>query len=218
MNEISSREEEFHARFDRFKARMRELRGLRVNQFLGLLDHNQQRKVLLIEKEVEEFVRKFAYGGGLSALLQESILVAFNSDQVMRKRIELQSQGKATGPGVATIQTRAARQSSDGTLRTGAPSPASAVTSSGHHQGNGGNGAKSTSFFAPTVSEISRQASSLMGGKQISDRSISALQQAISRKLGGNGNGGPSVSDRQVKLSLTSSGKVSIHLDEELGR
>jgi hypothetical protein len=218
MNDISSREEEFHSRFERFKARMRELRGLRVNQFLGLLDHNQQRKVLLIEKEVEEFVRKFAYGGGLSPLLQESILVAFNSDQVMRKRIELQSQGKATGPGVATVQTRAARQSSGGSPKPVAVSPATAVTASVNRPGNGGNGAKSTGYFEPTTSEISRQASRLMGGKQISNRSIDALQQAISRKLGGNGNGGPSAAARQVRLSLSSAGKVSIQVDHEAGR
>lgn len=218
MNDVSSREEEFYARFERFKARMRELRGLRVNQFLSLLDHNQQRKVLLIEKEVEEFVRKFAYGGGLSPLIQESILVAFNSDQVMRKRIELRSAGKGSGPGVATIRSREASQPSIGQPRSTAASPLAAGSSSVEDRGSGGNGSKSTGFFTPTSSEISRQACDLMGGRRISDQSLNALQQAISRKLRGNGNGGAPAGGRQVKLSLTNSGKVSILVDEEAGR
>ena len=214
MNDISSREEEFYPRYERFKARMRELRGLRVNQFMGLLDRNQQRKVLLIEKEVEEFVRKFAYGGGLSPLLQEGILTAFNSDQVMRRRIELQSADAGPG-GLASIQAREARKAE---LIGGAPPGQSKPSAAGAGNGNGGNGARSTGFFTPTMAEISRQACTLMGGKRITDQSLSALQKAISRKLGGNGNGGDPVASRQVKLSLTSAGKVSILVDEEAGR
>jgi hypothetical protein len=210
MNDISSREEEFSARFERFKARMRELRGLRVNQFLGLLDHSQQKKVLLIEKEVEEFVRKFAYGGGLSSLLQESILTAFNSDQVMRRRIELQGPGSSSG--ITAMQAREARKAE----LTGSPGgkPAATPPSAGNGGDNGGNGARSTGYFTPTSAEISRQACTLMGGKKITDQSLSALQHAISRKLGNNGNGGGPAAGRQVKLSLTSTGKVSILVDE----
>ena len=140
--ELSSREEEFHARFERFKARMRELRGLRVNQFMGLLDHTQQRKVLLIVKEVEEFVRKFAYGGGLSPLIQENILTAFNSDQVMRRRIELQS-GESGSAGVAAIQAREARKAT--ILGKALPEkPAPAAPAGGNGNGNGGDGAQDT--------------------------------------------------------------------------
>ncbi len=198
MNDISSREEEFFARFERFKARMRELRGLRVNQFLGLLDRNQQRKVQLIEKEVEEFVRKFAYGGGLSPLLQESILVAFNSDQVMRKRIELQSQGKTTGPGVATTRTRAVQRNAGDKHPPGTASVGRGPVAAAD---------KSTGFFRPTTEEITRQARQLMGGKRITDRSLNTLRQAITRKLESNGNS-------RVKLALTAAGKVSILVDE----
>ncbi len=204
MNDISSREEEFLPRFERFKARMRELRGLRVNQFMGLLDQNQQRKVLLIEKEVEEFVRKFAYGGGLSPLLQEGILTAFNSDQVMRRRIELQSSGASRGSRVDSVVTQGARIAAD-------PRPAAVGRSAAGAKG-GGNGTRSTGFFNPTPAEISRQASSLMGGKRVSDQSLSALQNAISRKLGGNGSG--PVQGKQVQLALTSAGKVTIKVDE----
>lgn len=182
---------------------MRELRGLRVNQFMGLLDQNQQRKVLLIEREVEEFVRKFAYGGGLSPLLQEGILTAFNSDQVMRRRIELQSADSSRSSRVAAVQARGAGSAND-------PGPGAAGTS-GTRAEAGGNGARSTGFFIPTTVEISRQASSLMGGKRVSDQSISALQKAISRKLGGNGNG--TAPGKQVKLALTSAGKVTILVD-----
>jgi len=205
MNDVSSREEEFHPRYERFKARMRELRGLRVNQFLGLLDHNQQRKVLLIEKEVEEFVRKFAYGSGVSPLIQENILVTFNSDQVMRKRIELQGPGAGQVAGRATLQARESRGGEDA-----GPAPAS-------EPGNG-TGAHATPSFIPTPDEISRQASNLMGGKRVSDRSISVLQQAITRKLrangNGNGNGQSPVQARQVRLALTDAGKVTILVDE----
>jgi len=193
MNDISAREEEFHARFERFKARMRELRGLRINQFLGLLDHNQQRKVLLIEKEVEEFVRKFAYGGGLSPLLQENILTSFNSDQVMRRRIELRESGGS-------------RKSGGGPRRPQATQPAPVPA-------EGDNG-RNTGFFDPTSAEISRRASDLMGGKRISNQSLAVLQQAIARKLGDNGNGGPPANGRKVKLALTPAGKVSILVDE----
>jgi hypothetical protein len=189
MNDVSAREEEFHARYERFKARMRELRGLRVNQFLGLLETNQQRKVMLIEKEVEEFVRKFAYGGGLSPLLQENILVTFNSDQVLRKRIELQESRNGSGSAAGASRSRG-----DG----GAPAP----------QPENGNG--KAGFFDPTPAEISRQASRLMGGKRVSDQSLAVLQKAIVRKLGGNGNG----NGRRVKLELTRAGKVSILVDD----
>jgi hypothetical protein len=204
MNDISSREEEFFPRFERFKARMRELRGLRVNQFMGLLDQNQQRKVLLIEKEVEEFVRKFAYGGGLSPLLQEGILTAFNSDQVMRRRIELQSSGISRGSGMAPVVTQGTRSEAD-------PGPGAAGRSDAGAE-SGGNGARSTGFFNPTPTEISRQATSLMGGKRVSDQSLAALQQAISRKLGGNGSGPGS--GKQVMLALTGTGKVAIKVGD----
>jgi hypothetical protein len=206
MNDVSSREEEFYPRYERFKARMRELRGLRVNQYLGLLDPNQQRKVQLIEKEVEEFVRKFAYGGGLSPLIQESILVTFNSDVVMRKRIELRGPGAGGVAGRATLEARANRG-----VEERAPS------SAGRPDNGNGNGSRSTPAFIPTPDEISRQASRLMGGKRVSSRSISVLQEAIARKLqaNGNGNGGGQcpVQARQVRLALTDSGKVTILID-----
>lgn len=211
MNDVSSREEEFYPRYERFKARMRELRGLRVNQYLGLLDPNQQRKVQLIEKEVEEFVRKFAYGGGLSPLIQENILVTFNSDVVMRKRIELRGPGATGIAGRATLEARANRDVDDQ-----ASSAGQAAGRSDSGNGNG-TGSRTTPSFVPTPDEISRQASRLMGGRRVSDRSISVLREAIARKLqaSGNGDGGGQspVQARHVRLALNDAGRVSILVD-----
>jgi hypothetical protein len=88
MNDISARDEEFYTRYERFRVRVRELRGLRVNQFLAILDKEQKRRVVLIEKEVEDFVRKYAYSPAINPAMQESILVLYNSDIIMRRRIE----------------------------------------------------------------------------------------------------------------------------------
>ena len=220
MNDVSARDEEFYTRYERFRVRVRELRGLRVNQFLGILDKEQQRRVVLIEKELEDFVRKYGYSPAVNPAMQESILVLYNSDIIMRRRIEQR---------IGTRGERAPLDAPRGSRRRGGrrvddtPDPpdngsaggASPLSPDGPAP-NGGPGERCTGFFLPTEEQVREQTSLLMGGRRISGRSLETLCQALRRRLGEDPGasakaGTPPVA-KMVRLRLTDAGKVSIEV------